>query len=178
MTNKIKEKINSDGDTLRSILNYCYSGNIEVTEENVRFLLLTADSYGFEGIKIECCKNLEQLVQNSAIKALKLYQIAHICKLNKLVALWRDLVCKHFMKIKDLTEFLELEYKYVFDLVKCDQLNVRNEEDVYHAVMKWIRHDEAERKNLVGEFFQIIRFTNMKITVKFLEQSISIYLSF
>lgn len=50
------------GATLRLILDYCYSGIIKITQENVSILLETAHQYGFKEIKEECSTYLEQTI--------------------------------------------------------------------------------------------------------------------
>ena len=44
-------------------------------------------------------------------------------------------------------EFFELPLTHLIDIISSDLLNVSSEEQVYEAVMSWIKHDKDERRS-------------------------------
>ena len=40
-------------------------------------------------------------------------------------------------------------------LVKCDVLNVRSEEKVYEALLKWVKHDSDNRHQHIPDIMQV-----------------------
>ena len=49
----------------------------------------------------------------------------------------------HFLEICQHEEFLRLSTSQVIDLISRDHLNVRQEEDVYKAVIDWLEFDSG-----------------------------------
>ena len=44
-------------------------------------------------------------------------------------------------------EFFELPLTHLIDIISSDLLNVSSEEQVYEAVMSWIKHNMDERNS-------------------------------
>jgi kelch-like protein 10 len=54
-------------------------------------------------------------------------------------------------------ELLKLPIKDLAEILSDDQLNVINEEDVWHCVLRWIGHDTENRKVHVLELMKTVR---------------------
>lgn len=52
-------------------------------------------------------------------------------------------------------EFLLLPPPQLMEVIGSDELNVRSEEQVFKAVMNWVRYDAAERRPLLSEILQV-----------------------
>lgn len=59
------------------------------------------------------------------------------------------------------SEFLHVGHEYLVNLIKADDLVVRSEEQVYEAVLNWIRFNRSERQQYVAELMANIRFPLM-----------------
>ena len=55
-------------------------------------------------------------------------------------------------------EFLLLPIPQLIDIISNDELNVRSEEQVYKAVMAWVRHILQERRSLLPKVCFFIHF--------------------
>ena len=64
---------------------------------------------------------------------------------------------RHFTEVANEDEFLLLQKSQLADLLSCEELNVRSEEEVYNAIMRWVYHDKDNRKNAIAELLQQIR---------------------
>jgi len=54
-------------------------------------------------------------------------------------------------------EFLLLPVGQLVDIICSDELNVRNEEQVYNAVMLWLKYNVAERRQHLSQILQHVR---------------------
>lgn len=48
-------------------------------------------------------------------------------------------------------EFLLLPVTQLIEIIGSDELNVRSEEQVFKAVMQWVRHQTADRRALLAK---------------------------
>lgn len=54
-------------------------------------------------------------------------------------------------------EFLLLPVGQLVDIICSDELNVRNEEQVFNAVMAWLKYNVAERRQHLAQVLQHVR---------------------
>ena len=52
----------------------------------------------------------------------------------------------NFQEVMKQEEFLQLPQAQLIDIISSDVLDVSSEEQVYEAVMSWIKHDKDERR--------------------------------
>ena len=58
-------------------------------------------------------------------------------------------------------EFLLLPLSQLIDIIANDELNVQNEEQVYQAVMNWVRFNVNDRKDNLAQVLEHVRFPLM-----------------
>jgi N-acetylneuraminic acid mutarotase len=66
-------------------------------------------------------------------------------------------VGRHLRSVSQQAGFLALPQARLVDLVSADSLAVRSEEEVFEAVMGWVRADIASRKDRIGEVLGPVR---------------------
>ena len=54
-------------------------------------------------------------------------------------------------------EFLLLPVNQLIDIISSDELNVRSEEQVFSAVMGWIKYNVSERRPTLYQVLQHVR---------------------
>ena len=54
-----------------------------------------------------------------------------------------------YFKISSSTDLIKL--------IEKESLNIAKEEEVYHAALRWIRHDLDNRQQLIGDVFEHVR---------------------
>ena len=78
---------------------------------------------------------------------------------------------QHFMQVCKNQEFYQLTAEQLAQLLKSDDLNVPNEEDVFHALMAWIQYDFDAREKFIPELLGLIRLPLLPPAVSFLYNS-------
>jgi kelch-like protein 20 len=63
----------------------------------------------------------------------------------------------HFQEVMDHEEFLLLPLTQLVEVCASDELNVRSEEQVYQAVMAWVKYNIAERRQHLPVVLQHVR---------------------
>lgn len=148
MTEAKKDEIelkDLDGRTLRTLIEYCYTGEIEIRSDNIETLLPAASRYEFVEIEEECSKFLECVLKANPLNCISYYSLAHLYNFSGLKEISKRFACEHFMKVKDSDEFLLMNFQELSELINSDNLIATREEDVFDGVMAWINHDKTER---------------------------------
>uniref|UniRef100_A0A3Q1GD55 Kelch like family member 10 n=1 Tax=Acanthochromis polyacanthus TaxID=80966 RepID=A0A3Q1GD55_9TELE len=90
----------------------------------------------------------EQLCSENCVN---IWRFTKICISPKLQLKAYRYITDHFEDVIGCDEFLELSVEEFIDFLDRDDLNVREESTVCEAVMRWIRHEPAERLGHIGD---------------------------
>ncbi|KAK3108652.1 hypothetical protein FSP39_012601 [Pinctada imbricata] len=138
------------------IIDYAYTREAAVTAENVECLLPAADQFHVLGLVKACCEFLQSSTTNENCIGILLFAKAYF-----LHSLERTLFRFLMQNITDVVarsnEFLQLTVDEVYDILKSDDLNVKNEELVFEAVLRWIEYDPEHRKGHIARLLKCIR---------------------
>ena len=131
---------------MRLIIEFAYTGALPVTEDNVERLLEAADQFCITGIVQACCEFLEsQLCLENCIGICKFADFYSCDELRSKAFLF---TLHHFEDIAKVSEeFLELSLVQLCDLIEKDNLNAKQEDQVYQAILRWVSHDLSNRKH-------------------------------
>lgn len=154
------------GNELRLIIDYCYTGFIQINEENVYRLLEASSKMEFNNIEMRCAQVISSMLSLS--NCLRVWSYTE--PFMNLVVFKRaeKLIHLNFTDIVKSEEFLLLTPEQLLTLFKSDDLNVFSEEDVYKAFIKWLSYDENVRKFQIFKLLSAIRLTQLKSEVIFL----------
>lgn len=136
-------------DLMKLIVEFAYTGFVPVTEDNAQELFITADSFNIMGILQDCSDFMEQqLSPQNCIGILLFTETYYYPELRDKAFLF---TLNHFEQVADTSEeFLSLPKEQLYEIVESDQLNVKREETVYEAILKWIAHAPEERKECIS----------------------------
>ncbi|KAM9324434.1 kelch-like protein 10 [Gastrophryne carolinensis] len=136
-------------DIMDQILQYAYTGSVPITTGNVQSLFIAADQFNILGI-IGLCS--EFLIDHLSVE--------NCIGLHKFLGyfFYPDLQHKVFMFIlqnfnsiaSHSAEFLELSVLELQKIIANDHLNVKQEEAVFEAIVKWIDVNPAMRKEFMS----------------------------
>jgi kelch-like protein 18 len=141
---EIQESI--EATALESLIQFAYSGQITITSANVQSLLIGASFLQLCRVRDACCEYLKIRLQSNNVLGIKAFADTYGCE--TLVEASKKFIQKKFQEVSKSDEFLSLDFNDVIDIVAKDELNVSGEEDVFQAVMSWIKKDLKLRQVL------------------------------
>ncbi|XP_076966164.1 kelch-like protein 17 isoform X2 [Callospermophilus lateralis] len=136
-----------DPQALDQLVQFAYTAEIVVGEGNVQTLLPAASLLQLNGVRDACCKFLLSQLDPSNCLGIRGFADTHSC--SDLLKAAHRYVLQHFVDVAKTEEFMLLPLKQVLELVSSDSLNVPSEEDVYRAVLSWVKHDVDTRRQHV-----------------------------
>jgi kelch-like protein 10 len=162
-TTKLRSNDNTDvflpgvaSQTMKLILDYVYTRNVDINQENVCQLLEAADYLIFPGLLELCCDFLRDVLTLENCIGILRFVSAHFCSNFEGEA--RRFIMRNFVQIsRESEEFLELSPKELQTMIGSDELNVETEEVVWEGVRRWIDHDTENRKGHIPELLKRVR---------------------
>ncbi|XP_034981951.1 kelch-like protein 38 isoform X1 [Zootoca vivipara] len=143
-----------DSNILHCIIVYVYTGEILMTVENILYLMETASMLQYMKLFEACSAYLQdQLAPDNCLGLIRLSEILHCDKLKKKA---KAMALKCFPEVaisEDLKELCALE---LIDYLGDDEL-CGEEEQVFEALMVWVRHDPQARQSYIQDLFKKVR---------------------
>lgn len=150
-----------DGATLKTIIQFCYSGHARITCD-------TADDVMTAAIEMEL-NHLEEMCSNFWNDKLAIdncvTQMMFASKYD-LIELWNDslfFICDEFEQIP-IAEMVELDEENFEAILKEDEIAAA-ESTIFRRFVQWVQHDEAERVQYVAEMTNYIRLQHIPTEV-------------
>ncbi|KAJ5078150.1 pep-cterm sorting domain-containing protein [Anaeramoeba ignava] len=154
---------------LSSILNYFYSGKIEVNLENVIEILIFSSKYLIDEL-IEFCLNF--IKKNCQLEiVVDLLKLSDSRNLKELLDFCYQFILERFDEFLNSPFFIQLEENHLISILSNDEIST-NEFEIFHKITKWgknrlninqekriIDNQEKEQfKNLISNVIDKIRF--------------------
>ncbi|EDV90891.1 GH23596 [Drosophila grimshawi] len=143
------------GDALQLLVQHCYTGSIELHKDTVETLLTTAKMLQLTSVVTACCNFLARRLHTS--NCLGFAFLAELYSCTELLRVAQAYTCQHFMKVCHDQEFFQLNANQLGKLLSSDELHVPTEEDVFHTMMSWVRHDAPTREQYIPELLAKVR---------------------
>ncbi|KAM6440908.1 kelch-like protein 2 isoform 2-T2 [Liasis olivaceus] len=144
-----------DGWTLKILIEYVYTGEITVTEENVQVLLPAASLLQLQDVKKSCCDFLETQLHPVNCLGIRAFADVHAC--TELLNKADTYAEQHFTEVVLGEEFLSLGVEQVCSLISSDKLTIASEEKVFEAVIAWVNYDKDVRQELMARLMEHVR---------------------
>ena len=143
------------GSVMEDVLEFVYTGSVEVTQENSEDLIAAANYLILPGLKTVSGRFLEG--QISRANCISTFYFAEKYECEELVANSRKFIHANFATVAEMDEFLNLEAKEVERWISSDEISVAVEADVFKIVLKWVEENKSERKAAFEELFSHVR---------------------
>ncbi|XP_028254449.1 kelch-like protein 10 [Parambassis ranga] len=141
------------------IIEFAYTGSVNVTETNARRLFMAADYLNIMELVQICCNFFEKtLCPYNCIGIWQFTKTHHTPELH-LKAFHH--VLRHFEEVVFGEEFLQLSAQDVSDIISSDNLNVRQEAAVFEAIIRWITHEPQEQEGYADLLLPKVRLSMM-----------------
>ncbi|XP_071637015.1 kelch-like protein 5 isoform X1 [Temnothorax longispinosus] len=149
------ELMNVDGDALWALVLYCYTGCIELQEDSVETLLVTACLLQMNPVIKACCQFLVKQLHPSNCLGIRMFADTQGC--SELVEYAHAYTTKHFIEVTKNEEFLLLSANEVSKLLESEDLNVPSEETIFHALVTWLEHDPENRSKDASKLLGLVK---------------------
>lgn len=149
-------------DVFELLINFAYTGNLDVTVENAQSVLSLASQINFPEVREICCKFFEMHLDASNCLDIRNFAESNGCL--RFVEIVDKFVIEHFSDVVQLEEFLTMPQPLLLKCLASDDLMISNERIVYEAVMKWAKHDLQGRGFLLTSLLQHVRLPLLPVS--------------
>ena len=148
-----------DAHNMEELLKYIYTGEIELTPENIRPIISAANYLLITSLKERCVKFLQQMLTPSNCLSIETTAEKYDCEWLRTTAY--NYIKENFLTIAVTDEFKDLPLERLVELVSSDDTKVEREEQIFEAIMTWVKHDMVNRKEYFVSLMEHVRFPLM-----------------
>ncbi|KAG8436686.1 hypothetical protein GDO86_007685 [Hymenochirus boettgeri] len=144
-----------DERAMELLIDFSYTSQITVEEGNVQTLLPAACLLQLAEIQEACCEFLKRQLDPSNCLGIRAFADTHSCR--ELLRIADKFTQHNFQEVMESEEFMLLPANQLIDIISSDELNVRSEEQVFNAVMAWVKYSIQERRPQLPQVLQHVR---------------------
>ncbi|XP_064413796.1 kelch-like protein 1 isoform X2 [Latimeria chalumnae] len=144
-----------DPNALWDLVQFAYTGCLELKEETIENLLAAACLLQLSQVVEVCCHFLMKLLHPSNCLGIRAFADAQGCI--ELMKVAHNYTMENIMEVIRNQEFLLLPAEELHKLLASDDVNVPDEETIFHALMMWVKHDMQRRCNDLSMLLAYIR---------------------
>ena len=143
------------GSVMEDVLEFIYTGTVEVTEENAEELVVATNYLFVPNLKTISGRFIQQ--QMCELNCISTFYFAEKYDCEELLNESKSFIHANFASVADMNEFLSLEAKEVERWISSDEIVVETEADVFQIAQKWVEHNKGERKAAFEELLRHVR---------------------
>ena len=162
ITNPEDNKItlrNLSGRTMDDILHFTYTGEAVIHDDNVRQLVACANFLQLQGLKDMAVAYLERKLGAANAMEILVLAIKHDCASLRESA--EKIVCDNFSLVSKTDGFKKCNLETLDMFIASENLKVLKEEEVYEAVIEWVKYDVYDREKHFPKLLQHVRLPLM-----------------
>ena len=141
--------------TLKVIVSYIYTGNINITVENAGDVISLCKTLKLNSAYDTCDAFLKE--QANSANCIGLHRMAGRNNIVELKEKAREIMMNNFKEVVAGPEFLDMSAGEVDEYIQNENLRIPNEDPVYDAVISWIRHQPEERESCFTQLLKSVR---------------------
>lgn len=144
---------------VKRIIEYAYTGIIEITTQNVQDVLAACCLFEYPAIVHACCNFLKLKLEASNCLGIEQFAHMHLCfQLEKDA---HNFALENFSAVIEKSEFVQISVDTLVAYISDDNIDVVNESTVFSACLKWIHYDYECRKSVFCKIMQNVRFSTL-----------------
>ncbi|XP_047226754.1 kelch-like protein 6 isoform X2 [Girardinichthys multiradiatus] len=144
-----------DSGTMCSLLEYTYTSRAFLTPSNVQRILEAASQFQFLRVVEACASFLSNSIHLET--CIGILNLADSHALPTLRSIAQDFITSQFSQVAQQQDFLEVPGKSLEAILQRDDLDVKCEEFVFEALMRWVRAQIDERYPLLASLLSHVR---------------------
>ncbi|GFR75522.1 kelch-like protein 21 [Elysia marginata] len=148
--------------TLKRVIDYAYSGKVEINTSNAQEMLAAACLFQYPAIVTACEEFLEKQLHASNCLCIEMFAQLHSC--TKLQESAHKFALENFTSVVENDEFLDLSLERLQEYISSDLIDVRTEETVFNAVLRWVKSELDEREQFLPELLANVRLAVLDLS--------------
>uniref|UniRef100_A0A8V1AG76 Kelch repeat and BTB domain containing 12 n=1 Tax=Gallus gallus TaxID=9031 RepID=A0A8V1AG76_CHICK len=146
-------------ESVSVILNYIYSADLHLTNQNVQTVALASYFMQMEDVFSLCQKYM--MDHMDASNCVGIYYFANHIGAEDLCDQAKRYLYQHFAEVSLQEEILEIEVQQLLALIKSDDLNVSREESILDLVIRWVNHSRKSRAEHLIKLLKEVRLMDL-----------------
>ncbi|XP_036397216.1 kelch repeat and BTB domain-containing protein 7 [Megalops cyprinoides] len=146
-----------DADSMSLIIDYCYTGKVQITEGNVQRLYAAANMLQLEYVRQACSNFMTRRLDVSNCAAILKFADTFDNQVLKSEA--QGFIARNFLQLcKKGRELCELDLSQIKEILSLDTLDVDCESKVCSAAVQWIEANKPEKAEEATEVLRCVRW--------------------
>lgn len=139
------------------LINFIYTRKITISIDNIEALLTAAAVFQLDLVVHACCEFMKRHLHPSNCLEMRAYAELHGCLDFIEAADTYSRSC--FLSLMSTEALLKTSFRHFLSIISGDDLYVKREEQVFEAIIAWVRHDLASREKYLPELFSQVRLS-------------------
>ncbi|CAF2802313.1 unnamed protein product [Rotaria sp. Silwood2] len=144
-----------DPDAMSELIEYAYTSEITICENNVQSLLSAANLLMMQPVRDACSSFFERFLDET--NAIGINCFAELHGTQELTKKAKRFVLKKFSQVAQQDEWLHVSTQKIIEFIKEDDLRVSSEDEVFEACLRWLNYAPEQRKTDFHLILQHIR---------------------
>ena len=153
--NNMVELQEAKSTTISDVLQFIYTGKVSIDSSNAQDLAKIADYLIIPSLKTKASLSLQGSINASNCLALESFACQYNCDSLQQAAV--TFKCEKFVVVTKSEDFRTCDVEKVKELICMDEINVSEEDEVYQAVIAWIKYDLPSRECFLPELLKCVR---------------------
>ncbi|XP_056149422.1 actin-binding protein IPP [Lampris incognitus] len=145
-----------EAEVFEVLLDFIYTGTINVTVENVQELMVAADMLQLSEVVSICGEFLKGHMDPS--NCVGIFQFLEQIACMDMLEFTENFILVHFLEVCVTDEFWGLSKDQLVRFLRSEELRIEDEYQVFTTAMDWVLQDVAKRKKYVVEVLDPVRF--------------------
>ncbi|KAK3099426.1 hypothetical protein FSP39_004167 [Pinctada imbricata] len=144
-----------DETAMEKLVQYAYTSKLQLTIDNVQPLLYAASILQMEIVAKACCEFMKKHLHPT--NCIGVHNFAQQHNRTELINMADEYILENFLDVVETEEFKHIPYELLDKLVSSQDLNVKNEMQVYEAVIMWMKQDVPNRRDHLAKLIAKVK---------------------
>ncbi len=157
LENQLLEIEDLSCQTLKLIVSYLYTGNINVTVDNAKDILPACKTLKLQSLYDTCEKHFIDILDPQ--NCIGLHKVAELHDIPTLKEKAKQVMLNKFSDVLTSQYFREMEEEDIVEYIQDENLQVSDENVVFDAVVAWVKYDADSRQ---GRFLELMKHVRLQ----------------
>ncbi|XP_005098214.1 kelch-like protein 8 [Aplysia californica] len=144
-----------DEEAMSQLIEFAYTSKIRLSTDNVQAILYAASILQIETVATACSNFMRSHLQPS--NCIEVRRFADMHNRVELMKMTDTYMRENFIAVSMNEEFHNMSFPILKELIVSPDLNVDSEEQVYNAIMKWIKHNLEQRVSHLPDLLERVK---------------------